>query len=94
MTGCASSTTASQPILIDQCKAVATEQIKAPDAVDMEKPSNPIPYTDTQIAKGVSRSEVVNNQSANNILWSEDRAKLNNLQSYIKTLQDSETISK
>lgn len=93
MTGCSSSTTASRPVLIDECKAVATEQVKAPDAIDMELPSNPIPYTQKQVQSGVSRSEVVDNQTANNALWEKDRAKLTALQDYIKTLQGKGIIS-
>lgn len=79
--------------MIDQCKAVATEQIKAPDSIDMETPSNPIPYTQNQVERGVSRSEVVDNQTANNALWEQDRAKLMALQDYIKTLQGKGIIS-
>jgi len=51
-------------------------------------------YTKSQIAKGVSRSEVVDNQTANNALWEKDRQKLIALQAYIKTLQDAGIISK
>lgn len=79
--------------MLDQCKAVATEQIKAPDADDMGQPSTPILYTEKQLANGVSRSEVVENQSANNVLWEKDRIKLNSLQEYIKTLQAKGIIS-
>lgn len=93
MTGCASSTTASQPLLIEQCKAVATQQIKAPDSVSMEKPSTPVLYTPNQIKKGVTRSEVVDNQTLNNALWEKDRIKLISLQNYIKTLQSEGIIS-
>ena len=93
ITGCSSSTTASQPILLDQCKAVATEQIKAPEAADMAQPSTPILYTEKQLANGVSRSEVVNNQTSNNVLWDQDRSKLIALQDYIKTLQAKGIIS-
>lgn len=93
ITGCSSSTTASQPILVDQCKAIATEQIKAPEAADMVQPSTPILYTENQLANGVSRSEVVDNQSSNNALWDQDRSKLIALQDYIKTLQAKGIIS-
>lgn len=59
----------------------------------MEDPSTPIPYTDEQVERGVTRSEVVNNQAANNILWTKDRVKLYNLQNYIKTLMINDIIS-
>lgn len=60
----------------------------------MEKPADPVLYTEAQLAKGVSRSEVVNNQTSNNALWEQDRAKLIILQDYIKILQDKGIISK
>lgn len=59
----------------------------------MEQPSNPIPYTQKQVERGVSRSEVVDNQASNNVLWGKDRAKLIALQDYIKTLQGKGIIS-
>ncbi|WNL63186.1 hypothetical protein [Citrobacter phage Tr1] len=94
MTGCSSSTSPSQPILIEQCKAVASENVQGVDKADLEKPSTPILYTEEQLAKGVSRSEVVSNQTANNALWDKDRQKLLSLQEYVRTLQDSGIISK
>lgn len=78
---------------MDQCKAVATEQIKAPEAADMSQPSTPILYTKKQLTSGVSRSEVVDNQTSNNALWDQDRSKLIALQDYIKTLQAKGIIS-
>ena len=42
----------------------------------MAQPSTPILYTEKQLANGVSRSEVVNNQTSNNVLWDQDRSKL------------------
>jgi hypothetical protein len=60
----------------------------------MDNPSHPIPYTTKQIERGVSRSEVVDNQASNNVLWSKDRAKLTSLQNYIRTLQEKGIISK
>lgn len=80
-------------MLVDQCKAIATEQIKSPQASDMEQPSTPIIYTEKQLANGVSRSEVVNNQTSNNILWSQDRNKLLSLQAFIRILQQQGVIS-
>lgn len=94
ITGCTSSTNHSQPILIDQCKPIAKESIASPDNSNLEAPTTPVVYTKSQIAKGVSRSEVVDNQTANNALWEKDRQKLIALQAYIKTLQDVGIISK
>lgn len=59
----------------------------------MAQPSTPILYTEKQLASGVSRSEVVNNQTSNNVLWDQDRSKLIALQDYIKTLQAKGIIS-
>ncbi|QHR65010.1 hypothetical protein JR326_gp265 [Escherichia phage ukendt] len=92
MTGCSSSTKVS-PVLIDECKAVAIEKVKGPDSDLMDKVSTPVPYTKNQIAKGVSRSEVVNNQTQNNALWEQDRRKVLGLQAYIKTLQEKGIIA-
>lgn len=93
MTGCTSSTKAS-PILIDECKAVAVQEVRGPDSSLMEGVSEPVPYTNQQIAKGVSRSEVVDNGTTNNVLWSQDRNKVIGLQNYIKALQEKGIISK
>lgn len=93
LTGCASSTTPS-PIVTDQCKVVATEQVKGPDSTLMQSKSTPIKYTDSQLKNGVSRSEIVSNQSANNKLWASDQIKIVGLQAYIKSLQDSNIIGK
>ena len=92
--GCGSSTKVSRPILIDECKATAKQDIKSPDSMDLNNISTPVPYTDSQIKKGVTRTEVVNNQTSNNILWEQDRNRLINLQNYIKTLQEKGVISK
>lgn len=94
MTGCTSSTNHSQPVLIDECKAIAKDEIASPDKSNLESPETPVVYTQTQITKGVSRSEVVDNQTKNNALWEKDRQKLMALQAYIKTLQDAGIISK
>lgn len=94
ITGCTSSTNHSQPILIDQCKAIAKETIASPNQSNLQAPETPVVYTQTQVAKGVSRSEVVENQTRNNALWEKDRQKLVALQVYIKTLQDAGIISK
>lgn len=93
MMGCSSSTNPS-PLLIDECKAVAKDPVQKPDDSLMEDLSDPIPYTNEQIRKGTSRSEVVDNQSGNNILWGEDRNKVTGLQNYIKKLQEQGIISK
>ena len=91
--GCASSTKVS-PIVTEQCKVVATEVITSPDQSDLDTISTPILYTESQIKNGVSVSDVVKNQAANNALWEEDRSKLKNLQEYIKILKDKNIISK
>lgn len=93
MMGCSSSTKVS-PALIEECKAVATQEVKAPDSDLMDGVSTPVPYTKEQVAKGVNRSEVVNNQTENNALWEQDRRKASGLQAYIKTLQDKGIIAK
>lgn len=59
----------------------------------MSQPSTPILYTKKQLTSGVSRSEVVDNQTSNNALWDQDRSKLIALQDYIKTLQAKGIIS-
>lgn len=93
-TGCGSLTKVSQPVLIEQCKAVAKELPEKPNDNDMLDPNMPVRYTQEQVAKGVSRTEVVDNQSTNNILWAKDRIKLKNLQEYIRVLQQGGIISK
>lgn len=72
---------------------MAREPIKAPDSDLMSEMSTPVPYTDQQLLKGISRSEVVDNQTENNSLWDEDRYKLQGLQKYIRTLQSRGIIS-
>lgn len=94
ITGCSSSTKASQPVLIDQCKAEPTKEVKAPDDSLMNGMENPVTYTDEQLRKGTSKAEVVDNQSANNLLWANDRNKLKGLQDYIRQLQAGGIISK
>lgn len=93
MTGCASSTIPS-PIVTDQCKVVAAQPVSPPSA-DLKLPkSTPIKYTNNQIKNGITRSEIVANQSANNKLWAIDRVKLDGLQKYIQKLQDANVIGK
>lgn len=91
--GCASSTKVS-PIVTEQCKVVATEDIKSPDQSDLDTISTPILYTDSQIRHGVSVSDVVKNQTLNNALWENDRNRLKTLQDYIKLLKNKNIISK
>lgn len=60
----------------------------------MISPSEPVLYTDEQIRLGVNRVEVVANQTSNNALWDQDRAKLVGLQNYLRALQSEGIISK
>lgn len=91
--GCASSTKVS-PIVNEQCKVVAKDNVVSPDQSDLDSISTPILYTDSQIKNGVSVSDVVKNQTLNNALWEKDRARLKTLQEYIKLLKDKNIISK
>lgn len=93
LTGCASSTTPS-PIVTDQCKVVAAAPVSPPNSNLKLPKSTPIKYTASQLKNGVSRSEIVANQSANNKLWAQDRLKLDGLQAYIQKLQDANVIGK
>ncbi len=82
------------PIVIDQCKVVATAPVSGPPDSLMEAKSTPVKYTDSQIKNGVSTSEVVANQSDNNKLWAEDRTKVDGLQEYVHTLQEKGIVAK
>lgn len=93
MTGCSLSTNHS-PLLIEECKAVAKDPVQRPDDSLMSSLSDPVPYTREQIQKGTSRSEVVDNQTENNLLWGDDRNKAKGLQDYIKKLQEQGIIAK
>jgi len=82
------------PIVIDQCKVVATAPVSGPSASLMEAKSIPVRYTASQIKNGANTSEVVANQSENNKLWANDRAKVDGLQEYVHTLQDKGIVAK
>lgn len=93
VTGCASSMKAS-PLVIDQCKVVATAPVAGPPDKLMQPKSIPIKYTDSQLKNGATPGEVVANQTDNNKLWADDRVKVDGLQEYVHTLQEKGIVAK
>lgn len=81
MTGCASSTKVS-PISVE-CPAVSHTKISPPSDFSLLPLSTPVKYSNGNI----TRMDIINNQTKNNILWASDRKKAEELQKYITTLQ-------